>query len=528
LAQKHKREDSAAKIKQEIDNIRHDKVHGKKVLKRYVSSIKAVQRSMQKMLKNHLPMTIEEIKQEIIELRKVDKREDNEFKTKLFAVRHEGRIAHLENVVQKKSRNPCEASYAPTNVDVYKKGKFSKYLDEAKIFDQLSDAEREQLKDKISAANWKIMNKIGEAKKQEEEKVKLQEAWVTIQTKERKAKITNMNEFVDEYLKYKNMEYDRVQKLSVANDLCSNLEAKSKKLHIAVHDQISKNKASLAEKSIRQVELSKLLKSLDKQIDQYTNDFQNCNAKIIKIVPHVAKLLHCGLFDNPDSIPDQLLMATEVDEENVSEIFGSIESRIEGLLLGLEHKNKKERRRQRRNTQRRQSVSVLVGKRKEKCTIKLKAIPAMIDQNDVESSRRHNPPGRRRSSFYLRHKIGDGADKNKVTEVEFEKNENILNSVFDKFAMNSNYGDERLIPVEELRTMVKGKFFKHNTSELLVNETGEENGESKEGGKENLNETKGNEKEKEHDDDTIAPEKKVTAEKTQIKELSKEEYDDNQ
>ena len=98
---------------------------------------------------------------------------------------------------------------------------------------------------------------------------------------------------------------------------------------------------------------------------------------------------------------------------------------------------------------------------------------------------------------------------------KFEKNENILNSVFDKFAMNSNYGDERLIPVEELRTMVKGKFFKHNTSELLVNETGEENGESKEGGKENLNETKGNEK-------------KVTAEKTQIKELSKEEYDDNQ
>ena len=51
------------------------------------------------------------------------------------------------------------------NVEVFQKGKFCKYLDEAKIYDQLSDKERESMKDKISAANWEIMSKIDEAKK---------------------------------------------------------------------------------------------------------------------------------------------------------------------------------------------------------------------------------------------------------------------------------------------------------------------------------------------------------------------------
>ena len=63
-----------------------------------------------------------------------------------------------------------------------------------------------------------------------------------------------------------------------------------------------------------------------------------------------------------------------------------------------------------------------------------------------------------------------------------------------------------------------------------MNETEEENEGGEKGGKENVNVTKAHENEKEHHDDTIAPEKKgiETAEKIQINESSKEEYDDNQ
>ena len=139
LAQKHKREDHSESIKYEIDNLRRENVHGKKVLKRYIKSIKYTQRQMQRMLKNDIPMAIEEIKQELIDIRKTDKKEDNEFKKKLFALRREGRVAHLENIVQKKNRQPGSISYAPSNVDVHKKGKFSKYLDEAKIIFQFLD-----------------------------------------------------------------------------------------------------------------------------------------------------------------------------------------------------------------------------------------------------------------------------------------------------------------------------------------------------------------------------------------------------
>ena len=52
----------------------------------------------------------------------------------------------------------------------------------------------------------------------------------------------------------------------------------------------------------------------------------------------MSSLLHSGLFSDPTSVSDEMLLKNEVDEENVSEVLGSIESRIEGLLLGLEKK----------------------------------------------------------------------------------------------------------------------------------------------------------------------------------------------
>ena len=39
--------------------------------------------------------------------------------------------------------------YTPSNADVFQKGKFCKYLDEAKIYDQLSDKERESTVHKL-------------------------------------------------------------------------------------------------------------------------------------------------------------------------------------------------------------------------------------------------------------------------------------------------------------------------------------------------------------------------------------------
>ena len=65
-------------------------------------------------------------------------------------------------------------------------------------------------------------------------------------------------------------------------------------------------------------------------------------------------------------------LKNEVDEENVSEVLGSIESRIDGLLLGLEKKN---RQRNRRRSQRRQSVSMMIDKRRQSTIVRVNAMP---------------------------------------------------------------------------------------------------------------------------------------------------------
>ena len=57
----------------------------------------------------------------------------------------------------------------------------------------------------------KIMSKIDEAKKREKAKDALQAAWETIQREEKEATFDSMNEFVNEYLKYKNTVYTLVQ-----------------------------------------------------------------------------------------------------------------------------------------------------------------------------------------------------------------------------------------------------------------------------------------------------------------------------
>ena len=151
--------------------------------------------------------------------------------------------------------------YTPSNADVFQKGKFCKYLDEAKIYDQLSDKERESMKDKISAANWEIMSKIDEAKKREKAKDALQAAWETIQREEKEATFDSMNEFVDEYLKYKNTVYTLVQRLNRASDRNSEVQAHTKKLKLAVLNQ-EKNMEKLAEKTKQQELLDKSLQAL--------------------------------------------------------------------------------------------------------------------------------------------------------------------------------------------------------------------------------------------------------------------------
>ena len=59
-------------------------------------------------------------------------------------------VAHLKTLYKKGNKN--DVAYTPSSGS-FQKGKFCKYLDEAKIYDQLSDKERESMKDKIGAAN---------------------------------------------------------------------------------------------------------------------------------------------------------------------------------------------------------------------------------------------------------------------------------------------------------------------------------------------------------------------------------------
>merc|ERR1711968_371155 len=111
----------------------------------------------------------------------------------------------------------------------------------------------------------------------------------------------------------------------------------------------------LAKKTKQQELLDKSLQALGSRVKECNDEYESSIRHIKIILPHVSSLLHSGLFSNPTSVSDEILLKNEVDEENVSEVLGSIESRIEGLLLGLEKKN---RQRHRRRSQRRQSVSM--------------------------------------------------------------------------------------------------------------------------------------------------------------------------
>ena len=458
LAQMHSREDKAESLKLDINNLRKDKNHSKKVLKRYVTGLEAMQKRMKYMVRRVSRIDIEEIKQQIIDVRKIDKREEAEFQEKLFAIRHQGRVAHLENFVQKKGSTKNEVAYTPSNVEVFQKGKFCKYLDEAKIYDQMSDKEREGLKDKISSANWEIMSKIDEAKKREKAKDALQAAWETIQREEKEATFDSMNEFVDEYLKYKNTVYTLVQRLNLASDRNSEVRAQTKRLKLAVLDQEEKNMEKLAEKTKRQASLKKTLQTLDSQVRVHNDEYESSIKQIKIIVPHINKLLHIGLFSDPTSVSDEMLLKNEVDEENVSEVLGSIESRIEGLLLGLEKRN---RQRNRRKSQRRQSVSMMIDKRRQSAVVRVNVMPAILDRSDVVPQQ-HDRRGRRRSAmnFGKISGLSLSPDPGKVSEAEYEKNENVLAKVFGNNSLEVGDADSQIISVGNLRSMVRGKIFK--------------------------------------------------------------------
>ena len=225
-------------------------------------------------------------------------------------------MAHLENFVQKKGKTQNDVVYTPSNADVFQ-NKFCKYLDEAKIYDQLSDKERESMKDKISAANWEIMSKIDEAKKREKAKDALQAAWETIQREEKEATFDSMNEFVNEYLKYKNTVYTLVQRLNDASDRNSEVQAHTKRLKLAVLNQEEKNMEKLAEKTKQQELLDKSLQALGSRVKECNDEYESSIRHIKIILPEVSSLLHSGLFSDPTSVSDEMLLKNEVDEENV-------------------------------------------------------------------------------------------------------------------------------------------------------------------------------------------------------------------
>ena len=467
LAQMHSREDKAESLKLDINNLRKDKKHSKKVLRRYMTGLEAIQRRMKHMVKRVSRIDIEGIKQEIDNVRKIDKREEVDFKEKLFALRHQGRVAHLENFVPKKGNKQNDVAYTPSNAEVFQKGKFCKYLDEAKIYDQLSDKERESMKDKISAANWEIMSKIDEAKKREKAKDALQAAWETIQREEKEATFDSMNEFVNEYLEYKNTVYTLVQRLNDASDRNGEVQAHTQKLKLAVLNQEEKNMEKLAKKTKQQELLDKSLQALGSRVKECNDEYESSIRHIKIILPHVSSLLHSGLFSNPTSVSDEILLKNEVDEENVSEVLGSIESRIEGLLLGLEKKN---RQRHRRRSQRRQSVSMMIDKRRQSTVVRVNAMPAILDRSDVVPQQRDRR-GRRISAINFR-KISDlslSPDPGKVSEAEYEKNQNILAKVFGNNPLEEG-GDTdcQIMSVNNLRSMVRGKVFKSRDKDIPI------------------------------------------------------------
>ena len=159
---------------------------------------------------------------------------------------------------------------------------------------------------------------------------------------------------------------------------------------------------------------------------------------------------------------DEILLKNEVDEENVSEVLGSIESRIEWFTSGLGEEN---RQRHRRRSQRRQSVSMMIDKRRQSTVVRVNAMPAILDRSDVVPQQRDRR-GRRISAINFR-KISDlslSPDPGKVSEAEYEKNQNILAKVFGNNPLEEG-GDTdcQIMSVNNLRSMVRGKYLSPGT-----------------------------------------------------------------
>ena len=107
-------------------------------------------------------------------------------------------------------------------------------------------------------------------KQKNEAKDALQAAWETIQREEKEATFDSMNEFVNEYLKYKNTVYTLVQRLNDAGDRKSEVQARTEKLKLAVVNQEEKNMEKLAKKTKQQELLDKSLQALGSRVKSIT------------------------------------------------------------------------------------------------------------------------------------------------------------------------------------------------------------------------------------------------------------------
>ena len=112
----------------------------------------------------------------------------------------------------------------------------------------------------------------------------------------------------------------------------------------------------------------------------------------------------------------------------------------------------------------------MIDKRRQSTVVRVNAMPAILDRSDVVPQQRDRR-GRRISAINFR-KISDlslSPDPGKVSEAEYEKNQNILAKVFGNNPLEEG-GDTdcQIMSVNNLRSMVRGKVFKSRDKDIPI------------------------------------------------------------
>jgi hypothetical protein len=332
LSTTHVRMDRVETLKVQINGIRKDLMHEKSVFQRCLDSTRRHKEGARSMREENLILQIDSLREEIKELNRIDNEEQTEFMAKLFETRA---IIKRNKLLQQQSDAKKKQSFKPTNNEVHEKGKFSKYLDDASIYDALTKEGKSKLRNRISESNWQIAEALKEKQKQEEISVKLNMSWRAIRSGD--PAIETMEDFVVAYLEFKGEEYKKISHLNKVTDENSEVQARQVHLLEEIEALIRLTKLKSSEEYEKQKHLQKILDRIEMEQKKATKDLEEDERYLDELCDPVSGIIASGIFDM-DEVFRLKFAKYKPSRYNISDILGQIETRLHSLQKGLKNK----------------------------------------------------------------------------------------------------------------------------------------------------------------------------------------------